>query len=533
MAARSPSEGNRPQKPRGSSRPKGASTARAGDAAPSGTDDVGEVPDVVAAEPEPLPEATPLEPDEDGTVPLEGGASAPIAAGDGAEEALVAAVLSDPSGFDDVADLVRAEDFSVPVYRDIWEAIVSADAQGRPIDPVTIADELERAKRLARSGGLDGIREICERAADHPDHVEVYARLVADRALRRRVVNIGRGIVSYATREASDGADALAAAESAVLGVAMESRAEGPTPVAQAVPELLAELAKAREKLLLGHSTGLRDLDRLTGGVQGGQLIVIAARPGMGKSGLALQLARNIAEASGDMVAFVSYEMDTNELLVRALAAALGVPLGDLRRGTIPQEAEADLSRHAQRLASLPIVIDDRPPVTITGLRSSMRRLARRGPLAAIIVDYLQLMGGDRFVSSQNRTAEVSEISRGLKLLARELDVPVIALSQLNRQVEQRPNKRPMLADLRESGSIEQDADTVWMVYRDHVYNPESDPHAAELIVVKQRQGAQGTVHLEFDGAMGARFRDRPEGWAPQPAGPEPLRRGGIGGEPW
>lgn len=449
------------------------------------------------------------------TVDLEGGVSSPLDAGEGAEEALVAAVLTDPACFDEVSERVDPSDFATPVYRDLWTAIVAADGAGRPIDLVTVADELDRAGRLGRLGGLEGLRVLRERAADHPDHVEVYARLVADRALRRRVTAAGRDIVAYATRDADSGADALAAAEAAILGLGGGDHQQGPTPIAQAVPELLATLARSRDRLLLGYPTGFRDLDRITGGIQRGQLIVVAARPGMGKSGFALGLARSVAESSGDMVAMVSYEMDTSELLIRLLSSAMGVPHRDLRNGTIPQEAETSLARHAQRLAALPIVIDDRPPVTITGLRSAMRRLARRGPLAVIIVDYLQLMGGDRFVGGQNRTAEVSEISRGLKLLARELDVAVVALSQLNRLVEQRPNKRPVLSDLRESGSIEQDADTVWMLYRDHVYHPESDPAAAELIVTKQRQGALGTVHLRFDGALGARFSDQPVGWTP------------------
>jgi replicative DNA helicase len=466
---------------------------------------------------------------DDEVVELEGGASAPLEAGEGAEEAVIAAVLTDPTAYDDAAEWISSESFTVPLYRDVWDAIEACDAAGRAIDPLTVLDELERADRTRRVGGLVGLREIIERGTNHPDRVEVYARLVADRALVRNVGMAGRDIVGYAAREADGGTDALEFAERAVLTLGAGASGTGPVPMARAVPETLAELARAQSRSLLGHSTGFQGLDAMTGGVQPGQMVIVAARPGMGKSSLALQLARNIAESSGDQVAFLSYEMSRNELVIRALAAALAVPVSDLRQGRLPEGAEAELGRHAQRLGALPMVIDDRPPQTISGVRSSMRRLARRGPLAAIVLDYLQLLGGDRFSASQNRTAEVSEISRGLKLLARELDVPVIALSQLNRGLEQRPNKRPMLSDLRESGSLEQDADTVWMIYRDHVYHPESDPEDAEVLVVKQRQGAQGSIPLRWNGPA-TRFEDRPAGWVPPVA---PLRAGGRGGEPW
>jgi replicative DNA helicase len=221
----------------------------------------------------------------------------------------------------------------------------------------------------------------------------------------------------------------------------------------------------------------------------------------MGKSALAVQIARHVAETSGGYVPLLSYEMSSTEILMRMLSTSLGYDLLRLRNGDIPSGMERDMAVAAQKMAELTMFIDDNPPETIGGVRSAMRRLARRGPISAIVIDYLQLMSGESRHASENRTQEVSEISRGLKRLATELNVPVIALSQLNRQLEQRPNKRPSLSDLRESGSLEQDANAVLFLYREHVYNAAADAGAAELIIAKQRNGPLGTVRLRFDGS--------------------------------
>jgi replicative DNA helicase len=277
--------------------------------------------------------------------------------------------------------------------------------------------------------------------------------------------------------------------------------------MAQAVPKMLEALARARTTVLSGQSTGFEGLDRLTGGLQGGQLVILAARPAMGKSALGVQIARHIAETSGGYVPLLSYEMGNSEITTRMLSTALGYDLLKLRSGDIPAGMERDTAIAAQKMAELSMLIDDNPPETIGGVRSAMRRLARRGPVSAVVIDYLQLMSGESRQSSENRTQEVSEISRGLKRLATELNVPVIALSQLNRQLEQRPNKRPSLSDLRESGSLEQDANAVLFLYREHVHNAAADPSAAELIIAKQRNGPLGTVRLRFDGTC-AKFSE-------------------------
>jgi replicative DNA helicase len=246
---------------------------------------------------------------------------------------------------------------------------------------------------------------------------------------------------------------------------------------------------------------------------------------------MALQLARNVCETSGDPVLFFSYEMSHDELLIRMLAGSIGVPLHELRQGNLPHEAERDMSAAAQRMMALNLHINDRPPQTISGLRSMVRRRARRGPLAAVVVDYIQLMSGDgRGGRDENRVQEIGQISRGLKMLARELDIPVIGLSQLNRGLEQRPNKRPMLSDLRESGSLEQDADSVWFLYRPSVYDASVDPGAAELIIGKQRQGATGSFPLLFDAPL-ARYRDAPPGTTAPTTATPPVDTGrGRGG---
>jgi replicative DNA helicase len=270
------------------------------------------------------------------------------------------------------------------------------------------------------------------------------------------------------------------------------------TTMPQAVANTMKELAKVRTKILLGHSTGLRDLDKITGGLQPGQLFIVAARPGVGKSAFALQIARHVAESTGLLVPFLSYEMSANELTMRMLAGALSYDLHRLRQGELMAGMERDLAVAGERLAGLQILIDDNPPVTIGGVRSLMRRLARRGEIGAIFIDYLQLMEGDGRSRDPNRVQEIAQISRGLKRLATELQVPVVALSQLNRGLENRPNKRPMLSDLRESGSLEQDASIVAFLYRDHLYNPAADPGLAECIIAKQRNGPSGTVMLGY-----------------------------------
>ena len=423
-----------------------------------------------------------------------------------AEAALIAGSIIDSEVYWEVCEIVNSDDFSSSTYKEIWKAIVACETQGRPIDRLTIADELKKAGVLGKVGGILKLDDIVKEA-DGLSNATAYAELVSDKALGRRVAQVSRTIYANVIKPSSTGADSLEFAEKEIFSVHKLRGKSDLVGMNVAVPETLKDLATARESRILGESTGFRELDKLTGGVQGGQLIVIAARPGMGKSALALALARNVAESSGKTVAFLSYEMSRKELTIRLFASVLDVELHLLRQGQFPVEMEADLIASARRLESCSLLISDRPPDTVAGVRASMRRLARKTPVSAIVIDYLQLMQASK---GENRTQEVSEISRGLKQLARELDTPVIALSQLNRQLENRAEKRPQLSDLRDSGSIEQDADTVWFLYRDWVYNPSSDKGACELVIAKQRQGpAPVTVHLEFKSSS-TKFVDRP-----------------------
>lgn len=423
-----------------------------------------------------------------------------------AEEAVLAASMTSPESYYDIREKLRAEDFGVDSNRAIYEAMLDLENAGRPIDAITVVDELRRRKSLTRAGGSENVQRISESGSGIAN-VEAWAAIVAEKGLLRRLVNVGRGIVNGAARTEAEAGVELESAEQSVFELGAGVSRTSMTTMPQAVANTMKELAKVRTKILLGHSTGLRDLDKITGGLQPGQLFIVAARPGVGKSAFALQIAKHVAESTGLLVPFLSYEMSSNELTMRMLAGSLAYDLHRLRQGELMPGMERDLAVAGEKLAGLQIMIDDNPPTTIGGVRSSMRRLARRGELGAIFIDYLQLMDGDGRSRDPNRVQEIAQISRGLKRLATELQVPVIALSQLNRGLENRPNKRPMLSDLRESGSLEQDASVVAFLYRDYLYNPAADPTLAECIIAKQRNGPAGTVVLGYTPAC-AKFEN-------------------------
>jgi replicative DNA helicase len=427
-----------------------------------------------------------------------------------AEHAVIASLLVSPASYEDVVDTLCAEDFLDPACAAVFAAIVAVEAAGRPIDLITVADELRRVKQLTRVGGADKLATFADAGAEIA-HLSAHAAIVADKARLRRVIEAGRAMCVAATAPEASGTSATDVAESLVFDLGKEKGRSSLTPMTRAVPDLLNELAKGRNKVILGHPTGIADLDKMTGGLQGGQLWVLAARPGVGKSALALQMARHVAEVTGLTVPFLSYEMTVNELTIRMLASALGTEMSRLRSGDLPAGIDRDLAVAAEKMAGLPLLIDDNPPPTIAGVRAQMRRLARRAQLGAIFIDYVQLMDSDRRREA-NRNDVVSDITRGLKTLAMELNVPIVICSQLSRAAEQRG--RPQLSDLRDSGSIEQDANTVLFVYREAVVNASADPTMAELLIRKQRSGPVGTVYCEFDSGC-TRFRTttrRPSG---------------------
>jgi replicative DNA helicase len=423
-----------------------------------------------------------------------------------AEASVIIGLLTAPDVFLDVTEILTPEDFALVVHQDIYRAALACDAAGRPVDVITVTDALRRTKRLSRVGGAEAVEAFAARSGESTN-IMAHAQIVAERSRLRKLFAAGRAIATDSSTPEAEAAQVLAEAESRIFAIGQERSRGSMIEMAQAVPKMLEALARARTTVLSGQSTGFEGLDRLTGGFQGGQLIILAARPAMGKSALGVQIARHIAETSGGYVPLLSYEMSHSEITTRMLSTALGYDLLKLRSGDVPAGMERDTAIAAQKMAELSMLIDDNPPETIGGVRSAMRRLARRGPVSAVVVDYLQMLSGESRQSNDNRNQEVSEISRGLKRLATELDVPVIALSQLNRQLEQRPNKRPSLSDLRESGSLEQDANAVLFLYREHVYNASADPSAAELIIAKQRNGPLGTVRLRFNGTC-AKFSE-------------------------
>lgn len=416
-----------------------------------------------------------------------------------AEIAVVAALLTSPDVFFDVADKLTPDDFGTPSLAVIYEAVLACDAQGKPFDQVTVADELRRRKQLTAAGGTDGLKRLVGRAVA-VDNVAYHAAIVSEKSLLRRSISAGRSISQVAQAPEADAASVLEHAESTVFALGAEKHSSSMVGMPQAVAQMTEELAQAKSSSLLGVPTGFPELDKITSGLQAGQLVIVAARPGGGKSAFALGVARHIAETTGQMVPFLSYEMSTSEIVFRMLAAGIRHPLQDLRAGRIHPGRDRDVAAETARMAQLPVMIDDSPPMSVIGVRSEMRRLARRGPIAAIVVDYLQLMRGE--TKTDNRAQEVGEISRGLKRLASELKVPIVALSQLNRELEKRPgDKKPKLSDLRESGSLEQDASLVLFLHRPWLFDQGIPPHIAQVVVAKQRNGPAGVdVDVTFEG---------------------------------
>lgn len=427
-----------------------------------------------------------------------------------AERMLLGAVMADPALLVDVDGIVTATDFGVPSHREVWAALVRCDAEGLPTDPVTVTDMLSRVGTLDRVGGPERVRELAGTGPADTRSAVAWARIVADHATRRRLIGAAAEIRDRAADLTVEPADALEAAERAVFGIPHRDRTGGTRDMAAVSREVLEHLEKVRTARLLGHSSGFDRLDAMTGGFQPGQLLIVAARPGMGKSALALQLAHRVAVGSGTHVAYLSYEMSALELGLRLVSSTTGIPLSELRDGTVHPDMASTLASAAEAMADIPMVIDDNPPASIGGVMSAMRRTARRVPLGMVVVDYLQLMAAETRWRDASRAQEVGEISRGLKLMARELEIPVVALSQLSRNLESRPGHRPMLSDLRDSGTIEQDADVVLFLHRPSMWDPDADPAAAEMIVAKQRNGPVGTIPLRYE-ARCVRFTDPAE----------------------
>ncbi len=420
-----------------------------------------------------------------------------------AEQSVLGGLLLDANSWDAVADIVAAADFYRRDHRLIFEAIAEVAETRGPCDAVTVSEHLDRKGLAEETGGLAYLGTL---ARDTPSaaNVRTYAEIVRERSILRQLVRAGGEIATSVFEGGGRAATELVdEAERRVFEIAergSRSRA-GFRQVKDILPETVDKLDLLHQSpgQLTGVTTGFNDLDRMTTGLQPGDLIVIAGRPSMGKTTLAINIAENAAIGKGVPAAVFSMEMSAEQLTLRMISSLGRVNQSHLRTGQCSDEDWSRINSAVAQLSAAPIFVDETPALTPTELRARARRLKRERGLGLVVVDYLQLMQVSG--TKENRATEISEISRGLKALAKELSVPVIALSQLNRSVEQRTEKKPVMSDLRESGAIEQDADVIMMIYREEVYDPASQRRGiADIILAKQRNGPTGEVHLTFLG---------------------------------
>jgi replicative DNA helicase len=415
-----------------------------------------------------------------------------------AEEAVLGSVLINPEAYFDLAEFLDADDFYIHRHRWIWEAFKHLVEKRSPIDFLTVTNELELQNQLAEVGGAAYLTTLMNNVPSAL-HAESYGHIIEETAVRRRMLDAANRIAKLAYDEETGLEAVMDDAEKAVFGVSEKRMTRDLAPINEVLSDFydhISDLA-ARPDDIHGVPTGFIDLDRLLTGLQPSDLIIVAGRPGMGKTGFALSLAKNAAQTHKKHVAIFSLEMGNDQLVQRLLAQQTGIDSQRLRTGKLQDDEWALLTHAIETLGDSRIFLDDTPGITPLQLRTKCRRLHLEFGLDLIIIDYLQLMSGD--TRNDNRVQEVSYISRQLKILAREINVPVLAAAQLSRAVEQRSDKKPVLSDLRESGSLEQDADIVMFIYRSEVY--EEDPakqNIAEIIVSKHRNGPIGSVQLIF-----------------------------------
>lgn len=416
-----------------------------------------------------------------------------------AEMSLLGAVLIDEEVLADVSETVDARDFYDKRHADIYDAMMRLFEHRKPVDLLTLTDELKKKGLLEDIGGSKYLTELTNYVPTAA-HAVTYAEMVSQKAVRRRLIRASSDITELGYNEESSIEELLGMAEAELFAVSDQNLKQDLASLESILLESfdrLEELHRNKSQLR-GVKTGYRDLDNMTAGLQPSDLIILAARPAMGKTTLVTNLAYNVATINKKSVLFYSLEMSKEQLVDRMLSDVSGVDSWNIRTGNLSDEDFAKLSEASGEMAEAPIYIDDTPGLTVLEIRTKARRAAHQAPLGLIVIDYLQLIQGSGR-SDGNRVQEVSEISRGLKLLARELNVPVIALSQLSRTVESRTPQVPQLSDLRESGSIEQDADIVMFIYREAYYNPDTDrENITDLILAKHRNGPTGKVELYF-----------------------------------
>jgi replicative DNA helicase len=415
-----------------------------------------------------------------------------------AEEAVLGAILIDPDAIIRVATFLNPEDFYREKHGWIYDTALTLHDRREPIDLLTVCDELDRRDQLDEVGGSAFITALVN-AVPTSIHAEHYARIVERTGTRRRLIEAAGQIAALAYQEADDVDEVVDRAEQVLFGVSERRISRELVPIRQVLSayyDRIEYLTRHRGELI-GIPTGFERIDKLLGGLQRSDMVILAARPSVGKTSLALGFAHNAAKKHNQRVAFFSLEMSNEQVVQRIISAETGINAQRLRRGEIEQDEWGRFMKAAGDLAETYIYIDDTPGASALELRTKARRLHAEVGVDLIVVDYLQLMRGD--FRSENRVQEISSISRALKALARELNVPVLALSQLSRSVESRTDKRPILSDLRESGALEQDADVVMFIYRDEMYNENTEwPNIADIIVAKHRNGPTGTVQLYF-----------------------------------
>ncbi len=428
-----------------------------------------------------------------------------------AEQCVLGGMLLSKDAISDVMETIRPDDHYRPAHQIVHEAILELYGRGEPADPVTVSDLLNKRGELARVGGPTYLHTLIA-SVPTAANAGYYARIVRERAILRRLVEVGTRIVQLGYSGDGEADELVDRAQAEVYGVTERRVSEDYLSLSEIMPGALDEIEAigSRGGGMAGVPTGFADLDALTNGLHAGQMVVIAARPAVGKSTLALDLARAATIKHSMPTVIFSLEMSRNEITMRLLSAEARVPLHSMRTGQMGEEDWTRLARRMSEVVDAPLYIDDSPNMSMMEIRAKCRRLKQRQDLKLVIVDYLQLMSSPK--RTENRQQEVSEMSRSLKLLAKEIDVPVIAISQLNRGPEQRTDKRPLLSDLRESGSIEQDSDVVILLHREDAYERES-PRAgeADLIVAKHRNGPTATVTVAFQGHY-SRFVDMAPG---------------------
>lgn len=420
-----------------------------------------------------------------------------------AEQAVLGGLMLDDKAWDRVADQLIPENFYRKDHKLIYAAMQKLKMDGIPLDVITVSEILQKNETLDAAGGLSYLGELAKNTPTAANIV-AYADIVSERAILRELIEVGGDITDNAFNTLGrSSVEILDDAEKKVFEIAQrKSRGQGPESISQVMAKTIddIELRSQNKGALIGVPSGFSDLDKMTSGLQAGDLVIIAGRPSMGKTVLGMNIAEHAALKGGKSVLVFSMEMPNEAIAMRLLSSLGRLDQSKLRSGNLNEQDWQRVSSAVSLLSQTKIFIDDSPALTPMELRARARRVAKEhNDLGLIVIDYLQLMRGTQ--QGENRTAEISEISRSLKALAKELNVPVIALSQLNRSLEQRPNKRPVMSDLRESGAIEQDADLIIFIYRDEVYNEDSpEKGTAEIIIGKHRNGPIGTVRLTFMG---------------------------------